>query len=104
MTMFIVANCLMMFRPVFSYDESYTIAMARNSFSNIVRITANDVHAPLYYFMVKIISILLGGSVYAGRLLSLLCIYATLICDADNRIQNVYSSVIILYMCESFGL
>jgi hypothetical protein len=70
----ILLNLVIALRPVFSYDESYTIAMARNSFSDIVRITANDVHAPLYYFMVKIIGILMGGSIYAGRVLSLLCV------------------------------
>ena len=70
----VLLNLVIALRPVFSYDESYTIAMARNSFSDIVRITANDVHAPLYYFMVKIIGILMGGSIYAGRVLSLLCV------------------------------
>jgi len=70
----ILLNLVIAIRPVFSYDESYTIAMARNSFSDIVRITANDVHAPLYYFLVKITSILMGGSIYAGRVLSLLCV------------------------------
>lgn len=70
----ILLNLVIALRPIFSYDESYTIAMARNSFSDIVRITANDVHAPLYYFMVKIIGVLMGGSIYAGRVLSLLCV------------------------------
>jgi hypothetical protein len=46
----IILNVLIALRPVFSYDESYTIALARNSFSDIIRITKNDVHAPMYYF------------------------------------------------------
>lgn len=70
----IVTNLVIALRPVFSYDESYTIAMVRNSFLDIVRITANDVHAPLYYFLVKITTLLMGGSIYAGRVLSLLCV------------------------------
>lgn len=69
-----IVNLIIALRPVFSYDESYTIALARNSFSEIVRITGSDVHAPLYYFAVKIVSTLMGGSVYGGRILSLLCL------------------------------
>jgi hypothetical protein len=70
----IILNVLIALRPVFSYDESYTIALARNSFSDIIRITKNDVHAPMYYFAVKIVSRIFGGSIYGGRILSLLCL------------------------------
>ena len=35
-------------------DEAYTFAMVRHSFADIWRITAADVHPPLYYFLVKI--------------------------------------------------
>lgn len=37
----------------FWYDEAYTVGMIRNSFADIVSITARDVHSPFYYYMLK---------------------------------------------------
>lgn len=86
-------NCIVLFRPVFSYDESYTIALARNSFADIVRITKSDVHAPMYYFAVKIVSTVLGDSIYGGRIFSLLCligfiVVACITCKEDAEARR----------------
>lgn len=37
----------------FWYDEAYTIALIKYSFEDIWKITAIDVHPPLYYYMLK---------------------------------------------------
>lgn len=47
-------------------DEAFTIVTIRESFSEMVQITANDVHPPLYYIIVKIFAEIFGytGPVY----------------------------------------
>ncbi|MBO4775831.1 MAG: hypothetical protein J5515_04370 [Lachnospiraceae bacterium] len=37
-----------------AYDQGYTVAMVRHSFSDIITLCSNDVHSPLYYFIAKI--------------------------------------------------
>lgn len=54
-------------------DEAYTFAMVRHSFADIWRITAADVHPPLYYFLVKIFTFPFGYSQYSVRLFSGIC-------------------------------
>lgn len=54
--LFLVANvmCLKMAsHEVFWYDEAYTVGMVIRDFKDIVSITANDVHSPFYYFVLK---------------------------------------------------
>jgi len=38
------------------YDESYSAAIINHSIPDIIRITANDSHPPLYFIMLKIFS------------------------------------------------
>ena len=52
------------------YDESYTIAMVRHSFSDIWQIGSNDVHPVLYYFLLKFINLIFGESILLYRLFS----------------------------------
>ena len=42
------------------YDEVFSMGMSVRSFSDIIRITAQDVHPPLYYFYLKIIHDITG--------------------------------------------
>lgn len=44
------------------YDEVYSLDFAKKSFSDIVSFTARDVHPPLYYFYLKIVT-LFGGMI-----------------------------------------
>lgn len=52
------------------FDESYSVAIARHSFSEIWTIGGNDVHPILYYWMLHIIQIITGGSIVAYRIFS----------------------------------
>lgn len=61
----------------FWYDEAYTIAMMNHSFSDIWKITAIDVHPPLYYFMLKLFTNLFGDSLFVMRVFSNLGIMAS---------------------------
>ena len=69
--------------PVCGYDESYTISMISHSFSDIVRITSQDVHSPFYYFLVRLFSFLPGiDFIHAPKLFSYVCAIAFLIVSA----------------------
>lgn len=54
-------------------DEAYTIQLIReNSFAGIIAGTANDVHPPLYYLMLKIFVSIFGDSIPVYKLFSIL--------------------------------
>lgn len=56
------------------FDESYSVAIAKHNFSEIWTITGNDVHPPLYYWMLHIVWMIFGNNVIAFRLFSVLAI------------------------------
>lgn len=56
------------------FDESYSVAIARHSFSEIWTISGNDVHPPLYYWMLHIVGMVTNYNVIAYRLFSVLAI------------------------------
>ena len=56
------------------FDESYSVAIAKHSFTEIWTITGNDVHPPLYYWMLHIVWMIFGNNVIAFRLFSVLAI------------------------------
>ena len=56
------------------FDESYSIAIANKSFSEIWTITGHDVHPALYYWMLHIINLIFGSHILIYRLFSELSI------------------------------
>lgn len=54
------------------YDESYTLCLIEHSFSDIVRITAKDVHPPLYYLLLKLLTMPFQYHLAAVRLVTTL--------------------------------
>ncbi len=56
------------------FDESYSVAIAKHDFSNIWKITGNDVHPALYYWMLHIVFIVFGNNILAFRLFSVLAV------------------------------
>lgn len=52
------------------YDECYSVAMARHSFADIWKITANDVHPALYYWFLHILYLIFGSNILVFRLFS----------------------------------
>ncbi|MEJ2662864.1 MAG: DUF2141 domain-containing protein [Spirochaetia bacterium] len=58
------------------YDETFTGCLARQSFVDIVRISAGDNHPPLYFLLTKIITLILGNSAFSLRTASLLGVAA----------------------------
>lgn len=56
------------------FDESYSVAIANKSFGEIWKITGNDVHPALYYWLLHIVNIIFGSNIIAYRLFSVLAI------------------------------
>lgn len=56
------------------FDESYSVAIANKSFSDIWTITGHDVHPALYYWMLHIIYLIFGSHILIYRLFSVLSI------------------------------
>lgn len=68
----IIFICLPAFHKNIWFDESYSVAIAKHSFSDIWNITGHDVHPPLYYWILHIIWIIFGNQTIAFRLFSVL--------------------------------
>lgn len=56
------------------FDESYSVAIANHGFAEIWNITGNDVHPPLYYWMLHILELIFGSNVIIYRLFSVVAI------------------------------
>ena len=54
------------------FDESYSVGMARHSFLDIWTIGGHDVHPVLYYWMLRIVTLLTNGSILAYRIFSVI--------------------------------
>ena len=54
------------------YDESYTGALVKQSFSNIIKITGGDNHPPLYYLTLRVFTLIFGNTVLSLRAFSVL--------------------------------
>lgn len=66
---FVVLTCLNINGSIW-FDESYTAYIIRGDFDEIWRMTAIDVHPPLYYFFLKAWSLIFGNSVVGLRTMS----------------------------------
>ncbi|MBQ9017373.1 glycosyltransferase family 39 protein [Candidatus Saccharibacteria bacterium] len=65
-----VALCLINIRGSIWFDESYSAYLVRGDFGQIWSETAQDVHPPLFYFLLKIWSGIFGTSDFAMRFMS----------------------------------
>ena len=54
-----------------AYDQTYTVAMVRHSFSEMIALCSNDVHSPLYYFIAKIFYHLFFNQIFGLKICSL---------------------------------
>ncbi|MDO5398111.1 MAG: glycosyltransferase family 39 protein [bacterium] len=86
------------------YDEAYTYALIEHSYSDICKITAADVHPPLYYILLKAFSMLFSDRMIAGKLFSVIPFWlAGIIGGLETRkIFNTKTSLIFLLVFFSF--
>lgn len=68
----IIFIALNIFHSNLWFDESYSVAIAKHSFSEIWSIGANDVHPILYYFVLHIVGMITNYNIIALRLVSFL--------------------------------
>lgn len=54
------------------FDETFSVSLASHSFSEIWSITANDVHPPLYYWMLRVLYLIFGTNILVYRIFSML--------------------------------
>ncbi len=64
---FIILPC---FHTNLWFDESYTISISRKPFLEILNLIAHDVHPVLYYYIIKVVSLLTNGSIIGMRICS----------------------------------
>jgi len=74
----ILLGILFIFIPAFHtslwFDESYTVGIVNKSFVDIWKITGNDVHPALYYWLLHIVYLIFGSNILVYRLFSVLAI------------------------------
>lgn len=66
---FIIVNIMYFYLAIqktFHYDEAYSVGMIHHSFGEIIDITAQDVHSPFYYFLLKLFCMIPGLSPLTG--------------------------------------
>lgn len=61
------------------FDEAFSAYLLRYNFIDIARYTASDVHPPLYYWLLKLWSLVFGESIIALRSLSLVFIMCAVV-------------------------
>lgn len=97
----------MTIQPYFSFDESFTVNLIRNSWGDLIRFTGLDVHPPLYYLAVKAVVLLLGESVFAFHLVSLVCYLLLLLVTAlffEKYFSQKAAALVVLGLCGAPNL
>ena len=61
------------------FDEAYSAGMARQTFGDIWRFGGNDVHPVLYYWILRIVNLIVGQSLVVYRLVSVIPIIGMII-------------------------
>lgn len=88
--LFIVTGAIICFHNYISYDEAYSMCLIRHSFPDLIRITAADVHPPLYYLLLKIWMLPFGESIFAARIFSLI-IHTAFISLGPLMVRKIFS-------------
>lgn len=96
------------------YDEAYTAALISHPVGELVQITAQDVHAPFYYILLKGFYTLCGGGTHywSLKLFSLLMMFAYLLLgkygvkrlyDEQTSVYFMLFSILMPSMCVQAG-
>ena len=104
----ILVGTIFLLIPVFHsniwFDESYSVAIANHSFSEIWTIGSHDVHPILYYWMLKIINIIFGENIIAYRIFSTLGIVTLGILGLTHIKKDFGNTAGLLFTFFSFFL
>lgn len=80
-------------------DEAYTFAMLRHDCGEIARITAADVHPPLFYFLLKFVTRPFGYGVAAAKLACVLPCVLTVMFGGVQLRRLFGERTALLFMC-----
>lgn len=72
-------SLIIIHNTVYWFDESYSVSLIQHSFTEIWAITAQDVHPPLYYYMLKVFGSCTSHTMLNYRILSLVGVCAIFI-------------------------
>lgn len=60
------------------YDETFSLGLARHRVTDLIKLTAQDVHPPLYYIILRSSMLIFPGSICAAKIISVIPIIAIL--------------------------
>lgn len=85
------------------FDEAYSTFMARQSYWGIIEQNLTDVHPPLYYFVLKLVTSLFGYHLFVMKLVSIAGVTATMVLGA-TRVRRLFGDrtgfwFILLLLC-----
>lgn len=72
-------NFSLVFNDSVWFDESFTMLTLKSGFRDIIQITIEDVHPPLYYLILKCITLVLGYSVPVAKVASLIPVFLAMV-------------------------
>lgn len=91
------------------YDDAYTMRMVQHTFGNIYTITASDVHPPLYYWLLKIYTLVFGSTIFIERTFSTLGMVSMMLLSAfalrkrfGYRISVLFIVLLILFPVSQY--
>lgn len=82
-------------------DEAYTLALIKHDYADIWRITAADVHPPLYYFLLKLMTSWVNYNLIATRIFSVIP-YIFIICFGGIELKRLFTEKIALLFMMLF--
>lgn len=94
--LFVVLGITTVFSESIWYDETSTLALVYNSFPEVIRLVSIDVHPPLYYLMLKLCVMLLGGIldyITIGKILAFIPLISLLVIGFTS-IKKRYGEVV----------
>lgn len=78
------------------FDEAYSVGLANQSFIELIKVGASDVHPLLYYIILKVFTVIFGSNMIVYRLVSLIPI-AILIIFGYTHIRKEFGSKVGIY-------
>ncbi len=96
-------NFIRIFDENYWGDEAYSVNLVRNPIPTIISTTANDVHPPLYYILLRALYLLLGDHGYAYHFLSVIPL-AIILVFCLVRIRKVFGTGAALFLMTMAGI
>ena len=88
---------ILCFNRVFTYDESYTIALAQRTIPEIIDITSQDVHTPFYYIIINVLCAVTNLPIFfVAKFLSLV-FYDLYLLVGGKFVKKLYGKKVMLY-------